>query len=507
MKRVLLIVLVGGAVAAAVVWRSSDEARFRVAATFDTAKGMVPGQQVKVAGAVVGKVDAVSLVPGPKARIVMSVAPRFAPFRSDASCRLLPEGLISENFVECHPGSRDRPALTHDGGLPTVPLANTSVPTSLQDVINVFSLPTDQRLRVIVHELGVATAGRGEDLNRLLRRTNPALTQARRMLSIIGAQRVEIARAVGQTDRVLAALAERRRDVRTFVDRAGATLRTTAQHRAALGESVRRLPALLGALRPGLRSLEGAMAQGTPLLDDLRAAGPGLDELTRVVPPFVRAGVPALRSVASAADTGRPAVRKARRVVAHLKRASERAEPFAGRLRDLLLSTRDQGGIESIMRFFYGQAASTGAYDGISHFYSVFANVLPQCLGRSNAPGCDSRYIAPGQGTVPPDDPSCGPQPRAPWDPPTSCRHRPAAELMRARLREKRASARRRTASPSAPPIDARPSQPAVPPKSPRVPLPRVPSVRLPGVPVPDAPDPQAPVDEISTLLDFFLGA
>jgi virulence factor Mce-like protein len=507
MRRVALGAALVAAVAVVIVVArdSGGSAHYRVAAVFDTAKGMVAGQQVKIAGAVVGRVDEVDLVPGPKARMVMNVDRRFAPFRADATCRILPEGVISENFVDCSPGSKSQPAISIVRGVPTVPLQNTAVPTSLQDAVNLFSLPVDQRLRVIVNELGIATAGRGDDLNALLRRTNPALTQSQRVLSIIAAQRNGIARAVGQTDRVLAALATRGRDVRTFVDRASTVVRTSASHRAALGESVRRLPALLAALRPSLRSLDQAMAKGTPLLEDLRASGPGLTELTHTAPTFARAAVPALRGLASAAAVGRPAVRSARGVVSQLKGASSAARPFAQSLRELLVNTRDKGGLESIMRFIYARATDAAAYDRISHVEAVAANVLPQCLGRSGAPGCDSRWLAPGQGTVPPDDPSCGPQPRAPWDPPTNCRHHSAGELTPARRGHTRApgASRRRplTASPSAPSAPIPPPRPApAPPHTPRLPDLGVP-------PVPGVPDVPSPVDKVRPLLDFLLGS
>src|SRR5882762_9831153 len=146
---------------------------YRVAAIFDTAKGIVPGQQVKIAGAVVGTVDGVQLAPGPKARIVMNIDSRFEPFHQNATCTILPEGLISENFVDCNPGSLQLPALLRgEGRIPTVPLHQTTVPTSLQDMLDVFSMPTDERLRVFINEMGIATAGRGQDLNALFLRAN-----------------------------------------------------------------------------------------------------------------------------------------------------------------------------------------------------------------------------------------------------------------------------------------------------------------------------------------------
>src|SRR5581483_8344409 len=98
--------------------------------------------------------------------------------------------------------------------IPTVPLTHTTVPFSLQDVLNVFSAPTDQRLGILISELGIGTAGRGVDINALLRRADPTLVSVDRTLSILNVQRADIAQAVGQTDTVLTQLAVRDSAVR-----------------------------------------------------------------------------------------------------------------------------------------------------------------------------------------------------------------------------------------------------------------------------------------------------
>src|SRR5687768_3689159 len=95
---IAVLLSVAGAFAAHV---DSKPASFRVEAVFDTAKGMVPGQTVKIAGVAVGKVRDVRIVPGPKALLSLEIEGRFAPFHADATCRILPEGLITENYVEC----------------------------------------------------------------------------------------------------------------------------------------------------------------------------------------------------------------------------------------------------------------------------------------------------------------------------------------------------------------------------------------------------------------------
>jgi virulence factor Mce-like protein len=415
--------------------RDDGDGNYRVAAIFDTARGLVPGQQVKIAGAVVGEIDSVHVVPGPRARIVMDVERRFAPFRSDARCRILPEGLISENFVDCNPGSASAaPLAAATGAVPTLPISRTAVPTSLQDFFNVFSASTGDRLRVLFNELGIATAGRGQDLNALLRRANPALAQTQRALAILDGQRRRIARAVGQTDRVLASLAQRDRDVRAFVGNTAAVTKATASVSEPLGATIHDLPPLLRQTRAGLGSLDRAIADGTPLLRDLRTAAPGVIEFTHTLPDFMTAGTPALRSLAKAARAGRPAVRDARLVGKRLRTTAASSVPFGRDLRGLLTSTRDQGGFEGLLRVAYSLATSMAAYDELSHMVGLGVTVLPQCVLSAATAGCPAGYDAPGHGTIPPNAASCGPQPKATWDKATNCQPLPPAKSSAAEL-------------------------------------------------------------------------
>ena len=113
-----------------------------VAAVFDTADGIVAGQQVKVAGAVVGSVHAVDLAPGPKARIrdERRSADLAVPQRCDL--QILPEGLDQRELRRVRSGSPRAPRLGGSGGLPTVPLAHTTDPTSLQDLMNASRCPS-----------------------------------------------------------------------------------------------------------------------------------------------------------------------------------------------------------------------------------------------------------------------------------------------------------------------------------------------------------------------------
>ncbi len=75
-----------------------------VRAIFDNAGFVVPGEDVKVAGVKVGKVDSLDVTPEFKAAVVLRIDdPGYRDFRRDASCIIRPQSLIGEKFVECEP--------------------------------------------------------------------------------------------------------------------------------------------------------------------------------------------------------------------------------------------------------------------------------------------------------------------------------------------------------------------------------------------------------------------
>lgn len=415
---------IGAALAVAVLgalalgWRGGGNGpSYRVDAVFDTAKGLVPGQTVKIAGARVGHVVGVQLVPGPAAKIQLKIPGRYGPFSVDARCRILPEGLISENYVECDPGRSRVPLPAAADGVPTVPRAHTTVPVTLQNVIDVFAAPTSERLRIVLNELGIATAGRGQDLDAVLRRANPSLTQARALTAILDRQNRTIGDAVDQTDRVLMSLAGDRRAVRTFVGRAADLADTLAPVRDGISATVRGLPRMLASTDQTLAQVRQLTTNATPLLRDARAAAPALGTTTSALRTFSRRGVPAVAALARAALTGRGALPPTARLIRALRRLARAAQPVAPQLRDLLVSLRNTGGIEGVLNLGYTLASMSSGYDAVSHMAGVYIGVAPGCivanlLNTALPPGCDHRYGAPGHGTVPVNAPGAGPQDR-----------------------------------------------------------------------------------------------
>jgi ABC-type transporter Mla subunit MlaD len=277
---------------------------------------------------------------------------------------------------------------------------------SLQDVLNIFSLPVDQRLSVLINELGVGTAGRGADINAILRRANPALTQTDRLLGILGSQNQQLAGAVSDMRSVLGSLAKHDDDVRSFVDQGATVAATTANHQAGLEQSVERLPPLLSQLQTNLVPLNRVATAGGPLLSDLQAAAPAALTLTRTLPAFAKAGTPAVNALARAAAKGSVAVSATKPVSVQLTKLASVAPAVLTLTDQLLVSSRDSGAFEGLLRLLYSLSTDSGAYDSISHFVTALIVPFPACLADPTTTGCSHAYDAPAQGSTPINNPA-----------------------------------------------------------------------------------------------------
>lgn len=366
---------------------------YRVDAIFDSASFLIPGQDVKIAGAKVGSVADVSLTPQRKARISMEVDGEFAPFRSDASCTIQPQSLIGEKFIQCVPGTPSGTPLSDDAGPPTVPLKQTSAPVDLDLVLSTFRMPTPQRAALIISGLGGGLAGRDRELSATIRRAAPALQQTNKVLDLVQNQTRTVASLVEESDRVIGVLARRRGDVTSFIDSASRVTQTTADRRDDLRATIRGLPALLEKTRPALTDLERLAARGTPALQELAAAAPSATPLVRQLSTFTKQVRPALAPLDRAARAGRASVVPARPVLRRVRRAAAQLRPAAQLAAALLTSMRDKGAIEGLQSFVYYATAATARFDKVSHILPAF--LLPvNCTASTDTPdpSCDARF-------------------------------------------------------------------------------------------------------------------
>src|SRR3954462_11406123 len=82
---------------------------YKVRAIFDFVRA-VPGKDVKVAGARVGRIESLQVTPNNKAAVVLDIQTAgLSPFHTNAHCTIRPQSLIGETFADCQPGTANQP--------------------------------------------------------------------------------------------------------------------------------------------------------------------------------------------------------------------------------------------------------------------------------------------------------------------------------------------------------------------------------------------------------------
>jgi virulence factor Mce-like protein len=385
---------------------SNDSGDYKVRAIFDNAVSVINGEDVKVAGVKVGKIDSLDVTADQKAAVVLSITDAgFRNFRRDAHCTIRPQSLIGEKFVECEPtqprpeGAQPQPLLGKipkgkpGAGQYLLPLRNTSTPVDIDLIQNILRRPFRERFSILLNELGTGLAGRSEDLRQVIRRANPALEETDKVLKILGNQNRVLEDLARNSDTVLAPLARERTHISGFVDKAGVTAEATAERRADLERNLQKLPGFLRELRPTAERLKGFADQAGPVFTDLNRAAPDLSRFLRAQAPFARAATPAVKTLGEATVPGTPAVKALLPIAQQLETFGKTARPVTTNIADILESFQKSGGIERLMDYIFYQVAAINGFDSFGHYLRA-GLIVNLCSTYAVAPGvgCSSNF-------------------------------------------------------------------------------------------------------------------
>ncbi len=401
-RALLLLLALAAAATTAGAWlvvtsagAADDEQRYTV--VLDNAFGLTEGSDLRSSGVTIGKVEklAVQRSTARALATILVTKPSFAGFRSDVFCEVKPQSLIGEYYLDCDPGEKDGPAPD------TIPVEQTAGTIPPDVVLDILRRPARERFGLILTELGVGLAARGDDLNTTLRRAVPALRETDKVLEILAANRRTINALTRDADRALVGVARNRRDVGRFVREAGDTTQASASRVAALKSTVDKLPGFLRELRPTLAELGTTARLQTPALRDLRRAAPDLTELLERLGPFADSARPAVRGLGRASDTGIGAVTEARSTVRQLRALGTATTEPMRNLRFVLEDVNDRDravepnrlspgngggftGLEALLQYFFVQSQAINIYDS-KGFLLKLNILLNECSQYTNA--------------------------------------------------------------------------------------------------------------------------
>jgi phospholipid/cholesterol/gamma-HCH transport system substrate-binding protein len=416
MRRLLAIISVAAAgvlLALAAGASGGDGGPYEVRAIFDNGAFLVPGEEVRIAGAKVGEVSEVDVsregeivsldeggkaIPG-KAVVVLRIDDAaFQDFREDASCLARPQSLLGERYVQCKhtepraPGSEPPPPLQEipegqpgEGQL-LLPLENNGKAVDLDLVQNINRRPFAERFRLIINDLGAGLAARGDELAEIVKRSNPALRETDEVLAILAEQNEALAQLAEDSDTVLAPLARERDAVTGFISNANQTAQATAERSTDLEAGLQKFPGALRELRLTMAELDAFAGQATPVISDLGEAAPDLTRATRALGPFSSAATKSLTTLGDAAEEAGPDLAAADPVILDLRTLAKAAKPGANSLGSLLRSLRETEGNERIMDLIFFSTGAINGFDSLGHYLRALL-LVTNCVDYVTFPG------------------------------------------------------------------------------------------------------------------------
>lgn len=271
------------------------QSRYTVAAEFPTSEALTPGlgQPANVAGVKVGQITSATLRNG-RSVVKMTIDPgKLRHVYANATATLFANTPLQDMEINISPGGPPAPLLK-DGAV--IPLANTQVPISSDQLLHSLDADTRDYFTALVAGIGGGLKDRGMDLRALLRSLGPTSRQVRELADALAARRVQLTRLVHNLSVLAVAAGRKDNQIARIVTAGNATLASLSAQDQALSQSLGLLPGTLAAARRSLGHAAAFADQLGPTLAALRPTAQGLPQ--------------ALRSGRRLVDTAEPVVRR-----------------------------------------------------------------------------------------------------------------------------------------------------------------------------------------------------
>lgn len=322
---------------------------YRVGAAVPNAFQLVPNADVRQAGVKIGRVVSID-GNADAAQVKLELDRDQAPIYRDTRLMVRTKTLVGENYLDLRPGT-PRAGAVPEGG--TLPLRNAQDAVQLDQILSALDGRTRASVRRNLRELGVGVGGAGPELNRLFGAARPTVADGGRLMAILRAQRVQVARLVDDTGAVMQAFGDRTADVRSLARSAKATAVAVAGRDQRLRETIDELPATLRRARSASARLGRFSVRAAPVVRDLRLAARDLGPVVRDLEPTAR---------------------DARQVLVALQPLLLRMDPLLGRLRTFTTAARPLvPSLDALLRQLSPALAYLAPYR--REFGAFFANV------------------------------------------------------------------------------------------------------------------------------------
>ena len=255
---------------------------YKLSMTASNVDNLEQGSHVEIAGVQIGLVESRE-VEGDHARIVVALDSKYAPLHEGVSVRVGAKSLVEETYLDMTDG-RGEP-LPNGATLP----ADAVRPiTQISDVVNSLNPKARQDLSAFLRSSGPATADTRESVSQMLAGLGSLGGQGHDALDAIAGQSEDLRALVKETTAVLTALDTGEGEIARLTTNADTLTKASADRRAAIEGTFRRLPGVLDSARTATAELNTMAGALGPVASDLNRAAPNLSEALDNLPDASR---------------------------------------------------------------------------------------------------------------------------------------------------------------------------------------------------------------------------
>lgn len=259
-----------------------------------SAGNVVYFSDVMVAGVKVGKVQSLS-EQGDHAHIQISLDSAVAPLHQGASIQLRSKSLLEEGYLQITDGKGS--AIPSGSQLPA---GSAKAQVQLADVLKSLDPATRKNLSAALRSAGLSSAGTEQQVQDLALGLGDLGRKGYTVLDALAAQSGDLQKLVRTSTGVMAALDQRRAQLRSLIADGDVVTRVTAGQQDDVRSVVRALPGVLSAASAASGPLQQIGTALAPVATNLSAAAPDLTAALQLLPSAatsLRHMMPSLNSV------------------------------------------------------------------------------------------------------------------------------------------------------------------------------------------------------------------
>jgi phospholipid/cholesterol/gamma-HCH transport system substrate-binding protein len=259
--------VIAAVVLVALVLFGGGKSGYTLTATFLNAGQIVKGNPVQTGGAPIGSVKDIKITPDGHAEIKLTIKDKFAPVPKGtrAAIRQFSQSGIANRYVDLsYPDDKRQGNLASGSNLGT---DRTTTAVDLDELFDTLDPSTRKALQNFFKGNARQFHAAGADANSTFQYLNPALSTSSRLFNELDRDQPTLDRFLVKSSQLVTTLAQRRDDLAALVGNLNDTTRALGNQKAALAESIQRLPPFMRRANTTFVNLRAALNDVDPLVD------------------------------------------------------------------------------------------------------------------------------------------------------------------------------------------------------------------------------------------------